>query len=189
LSNLKSDSLNRFQRVGSVSNAHAGREFEEVVLRLLREDGLTLLPNFSLPIGQRWQREHRFDLGSADPPVLVECKSLKWTSTGNVPMAKIHAMNEVMLHYHLAPAEFRKILVVESPKHLGNTTCAATGIFSRPASRSQKLTLRTNRSNGWPLIMRRRQNRIRFDQPQGQTTDQRLRTSVEHFEQRFGRLN
>jgi hypothetical protein len=51
---------NNFQRLGSISNTHVGREFEEAA-RLF----------FAV------------DLGSDDSPILVECKSFTWTSGGN----------------------------------------------------------------------------------------------------------
>lgn len=53
-----------------------------------------------------------FDLGSSSPPVLVECKSHRWTSGGNVPSAKITVWNEAMYYFHLAPPEYRKIMFV-----------------------------------------------------------------------------
>jgi len=104
--------VNNFQRKGAVSNAHAGREFEEAAQAFFRETGIDLKPSFSVPIGSRVKKEHRFDLGSQEPPILVECKSYTWTETGKPPSAKIHALNEVMLLFSVAPPEFRKILFI-----------------------------------------------------------------------------
>jgi hypothetical protein len=65
--------INNFQRVGSVSNAHAGNDFES----------LALIRNFAAPVRVGEQKKwHRFDLGSEKPPVLVECKSHTWTQGG-----------------------------------------------------------------------------------------------------------
>ncbi len=65
---------NRFQRVGAISNTHAGRDFEDAVQAFLASQGLELIRDFAVPIGHGQQKTHRFDLGSAGPPVLVECK-------------------------------------------------------------------------------------------------------------------
>jgi len=43
--------INNFQRVGAISNTHAGREFEEVVRRFWRAAGVELQPNHAVPIG------------------------------------------------------------------------------------------------------------------------------------------
>jgi len=105
-----------FQRIGSISNAHAGREFEEAAQLFFAETGVALQPGFSVLVGGREKKSHKFDLGSETPPILVECKSYTWTSGGNSPSAKIRALNEVMLLFSVAPAHYRKILFVL--KHL-----------------------------------------------------------------------
>jgi hypothetical protein len=107
---------NNFQRVGSISNAHVGREFEEAARLFFAETGIALQPGFSAPVGHKIKKSHKFDLGSEKPPILVECKSYTWTSGGNSPSAKIRALNEVMLLFSLAPRRYRKILFVL--KHL-----------------------------------------------------------------------
>ncbi len=104
--------LNRFQRIGAISNSHAGRDFEDAVEAFLARQGLLLARDFAVPIGHRQTRTHRFDLGSGEPPVLVECKSYTWTSGGNSPSAKIRGLNEAMLHFSVAPPAYRKILVM-----------------------------------------------------------------------------
>lgn len=107
---------NNFQRVGSVSNTHAGREFEEAAQLFFSKTGISLQPDFTALVGRKIKKPHKFDLGSEDPPILVECKSYKWTSGGNSPSAKIRGLNEVMLYFSLAPRRYRKILFVL--KHL-----------------------------------------------------------------------
>nr|HQU45351.1 hypothetical protein [Pirellulales bacterium] len=57
-------------------------------------------------------KRRRFDLGSGTPPILVECKSHRWTVTGNMPSAKVTVWNESMFYFHIAPKHFRKILFV-----------------------------------------------------------------------------
>jgi hypothetical protein len=102
-----------FQRVDSISNAHVGNEFEQVAARKLAEVGISVEPNLSVEVGTAEIRKgHRFDLGSRNPPVIVECKSHTWTSGGNMPSAKITVWNEAMYYFTLAPAGYRKIFFV-----------------------------------------------------------------------------
>ena len=105
--------ITNFQRVGSVSNAHVGRDFESVAKEYFRQQGISLDSNYSVPVGVASAKKNRqFDLGAAEPAVLVECKSHRWTTGGNVPSAKITVWNEAMYYFHLAPPEFRKVLFV-----------------------------------------------------------------------------
>ena len=103
---------NNFQRVGAISNTQVGREFEEVARLFFAEKGISLQPGFSAPVGFRVKKSHKFDLGSDDPPLLVECKSYTWTSGGNSPSAKIRGLNDVMLLFSVAPSHYRKVLFV-----------------------------------------------------------------------------
>jgi hypothetical protein len=103
---------NRFQRVGSLSNAHAGREFEEAARLFFAETGIHLQSNFVAQVGYSIKKPHRFDLGSDNPPILVECKSFKWTSGGNSPSAKLQNLNEAMLYFSVCPQHYRRILFV-----------------------------------------------------------------------------
>jgi hypothetical protein len=107
---------NNFQRVGAVSNAHVGRDFEKAAQLFFAKTNILLEPSFSEKVGHRIKKSHKFDLGSKKPPILVECKSYTWTSGGNSPGAKIRGLNEVMLVFSLAPKRYRKILFVL--KHL-----------------------------------------------------------------------
>jgi hypothetical protein len=102
-----------FQRIGSVSNAHVGRDFEAAAKQYFRQQGVVLSNDFQVPLGAaREKKIRRFDLGSKNPAVLVECKSHHWTSGGNIPSAKLTVWNEAMYYFHLAPAGYRKILFV-----------------------------------------------------------------------------
>lgn len=65
-----------FQRVGSSSNAHVGHEFEVAAQRHFLRKGLKLQRHYPVNVGVgEPQKVHAFDLGSNEPPVLVECKS------------------------------------------------------------------------------------------------------------------
>jgi hypothetical protein len=110
--------INNFQRVGAASNAEAGREFEQAAHIFFEASGIKLTRDFVAPVGFKVKKNKKFDLGSASPPILVECKSYTWTATGNSPSAKIRGMNEAMLIFSVAPPEFRKILFVLKHLHL-----------------------------------------------------------------------
>lgn len=105
--------INNFQRVGSLSNAHAGSDFEEIAKDFFAKQGILLTRNFVVPVGVgAAKKNHRFDLGSASPATLVECKSHTWTQGGNVPSAKITVWNEAMYYFHIAPSEYRRVFFV-----------------------------------------------------------------------------
>lgn len=44
------------------------------------------------------KKKHSFDLGCKDKKI-VECKSHKWTSGGNIPSAKLNVWNEAMYYF------------------------------------------------------------------------------------------
>lgn len=112
--------MKNHQRVGAVSNAHAGREFEADALAYFANvEGLILKASFSVPLGVNGlSKPHRFDLGCNEPAVLVECKSHTWTESGNMPSAKVTVWNEAMYYFLLAPEQFRKILFVLEARHV-----------------------------------------------------------------------
>lgn len=102
--------VNNFQRIGASNNVAVGREFEEAAQHFFHSEGVILAPNYSVPVGHRSFRKKRFDLGSASPRILVECKSYTWTVSGNVPCAKIRGLNEAILQFSAALRDYRKIL-------------------------------------------------------------------------------
>jgi hypothetical protein len=108
------------QRIGSVSNAHVGADFERVALQFFARQGVTLVRDFGLHIGLLTKKRHCFDLGASDPKIIVECKSHRWTAGANVPSAKMTVWNEAMYYFHLAPKEYRKILFVLHDKRLAD---------------------------------------------------------------------
>ena len=104
--------VNNFQRPGAISNADVGSDFETAAQEWFLNQGVRLQRNYGVEVGFSKMKERKFDLGSSEPPVLVECKSHKWTSGGNVPSAKITVWNESMYYFLLAPPGFRKVLFV-----------------------------------------------------------------------------
>ncbi len=101
-----------FQRKGSESNAHVGRDFEEKVQTYFEGQGLPLDYGITVLVGINGKKSHSFDLGNSDDKVLVECKAHRWTEGGNVPSAKLTVWNEAMLFFHASPPGYRKLLVV-----------------------------------------------------------------------------
>lgn len=108
----RNEKLN-FQREGSISNAHVGRDFENIALHFFKQQGLDLFLNISLPVGiKETKKMHSFDLGCMDSKIIVECKSHTWTKGDNVPSAKLTCWNEAMYYFLAAPKNFRKIFFV-----------------------------------------------------------------------------
>ncbi|MBR9910896.1 MAG: hypothetical protein GYB33_11170 [Gammaproteobacteria bacterium] len=102
-----------FQRVGSQSNAQAGKDFELAAQSFFKKDGLSLGRDMKIPVGvEALKKDHTFDLGCEKQKVIVECKSHKWTSGDNVPSAKLTVWNEAMYYFFTAPSEYRKIMFV-----------------------------------------------------------------------------
>ena len=104
--------VNNFQRPGAISNADVGSDFETAAQEWFLNEGVRLQRNYGVEVGLSKKKERKFDLGSSEPPVLVECKSHKWTSGDNVPSAKITVWNESMYYFLLSPPGFRKVLFV-----------------------------------------------------------------------------
>jgi hypothetical protein len=101
-----------FQRKGAESNAHVGREFESWARAFFATQGLTLTPGIAIDIGINGKKAHKFDLGSNNDKIIVECKAHTWTESGGVPVAKMTTWNEVMYFFCAAPTGYRKILFV-----------------------------------------------------------------------------
>jgi hypothetical protein len=106
------------QRIGSVSNAHVGADFERVALTFFARQGIALSRNFRLEIGLSRKKPHCFDLGTAREKIIVECKSHRWTAGAHVPSAKMTVWNEAMYYFHLAPTGYRRILFVLHDKRM-----------------------------------------------------------------------
>jgi hypothetical protein len=104
--------INNFQRIGSISNAHAGRDFERAAQKFFTRSGIHLTSDFAVPVGFHRKKERKFDLGSSEPAILIECKSHNWTQDGNIPSAKMTVWNESMFYFHIAPAKYRKLFFV-----------------------------------------------------------------------------
>lgn len=106
--------MDNFQRKGSISNAHVGRDFEERARAILAAHGILVETNHRVPCGLgKTKKMHNFDFGSYEPPIIVECKSQTWTSGDKIPVAKIHNWAVTMYYFHMAPTYYQKIFFVE----------------------------------------------------------------------------
>jgi len=108
--------MSNFQREGALSNAHVGRDFEDIALNYFIKQGCEVRKDYPVMLGfSETKKSHRFDLGGFDKEgneFVVECKSHKWTSGANVPSAKMTVWNEVMLYFSLVPMGKIKVLFV-----------------------------------------------------------------------------
>lgn len=107
--------MNNFQRVGSISNAHIGRDFEDAAYTFFTVQGYQIIKDVALPIGLEHKKNHRFDLGTpsySKDKIIIECKSHRWSVTDKVPHGKMRSWNEAMYYFHLAPPEYRKIFFI-----------------------------------------------------------------------------
>ena len=101
------------QRVGAISNAHAGREFEATARRFFANQGIDLRNNLKVMVDISAAKKNRaFDLGCDERNILIECKSHRWTSAANIPAAKLTVWNEAMYYFSLARREYRKVMFV-----------------------------------------------------------------------------
>jgi hypothetical protein len=102
-----------YQRLGSISNAQVGNDFELLAQRFFGSQGIELERNYVAEIGiEALKKPHAFDLGCKAKKWLVECKSHRWTTGHNVPSAKLTVWNEAMYYFYAAPSEYKKVLFV-----------------------------------------------------------------------------
>ncbi len=101
------------QRVGAISNAHVGRDFEANARLFFANQGIELNRNLKVMVGTGAQKKgHAFDLGCDAQRIIVECKSSTWTKGANIPSAKLTVWNEAMYYFSLAPSDYRKMMFV-----------------------------------------------------------------------------
>lgn len=93
-----------------MNNRENGYGFAKLVGDYLIRLGHAVEPEYSIGIGlnSHYKKAHAFDFGNDN--LLVECKYYSWTSGGNNPSAKIATLNEAMMYFHSAPANYSKML-------------------------------------------------------------------------------
>ncbi len=60
---------------------------------------------------------HSFDISDIKENIVVECKCYTWTETGNVPSAKMGAVNEAAFYLSFLPQNTDKYIVMLRAKH------------------------------------------------------------------------
>lgn len=108
--------MKNFQRKGSISNAHVGKEFEVFIKDYFKKKlQIELEDSFPLEIGLHNRKKiHKFDLGTdKESKTLIECKAHTWTVSGKVPSAKMTVWNEAMYYFLLAPKKYKKIFCIQ----------------------------------------------------------------------------
>ncbi|BBN60538.1 hypothetical protein [Hydrogenovibrio marinus] len=126
------DETNSFQRIGSESNSKVGKNFELNAQKFFKSIGIHLALNLKVPVGVTSEKkDHAFDLGNEQEKIIVECKSHKWTTGGNVPSAKLTVWNEAMYYFLVAPDNFRKIMFVLKDTNEKTTETLAEYYFRR----------------------------------------------------------
>lgn len=105
--------MHNFQKDGAISNTQAGNDFETEAKSFFASRGIVLKEHVALDIGIEGKaKRHKFDLGSTDPRIVVECKCHTWTETDNVPVAKMTTWTEAMYYFYASPKGYRKVFFV-----------------------------------------------------------------------------
>lgn len=104
--------------MGNKENPKNGADFEKRAQEYFKRQNIELEKNIEIEIGAgEIKGLHKYDLGSRESSILVECKRHTWTGTGNSPSAKLSVWNEAMYYFLLAPSNYRKILFVLKSSH------------------------------------------------------------------------
>jgi hypothetical protein len=94
----------------------------KTILELQRR--LQLQRNVAIAIGNP-PKTHRFDLASKDDKVVIECKSVDWTETGNVLSGKMGHYNQAVFYLSfLADVSERYLAMPKAPHPSGKETLA-----------------------------------------------------------------
>lgn len=98
-------------------NPAKGRAFQELAREVLSEHfGVQLSIDAPMGIGDP-EKNHNFDLASADRSCVGECKCYGWTETGNMPSAKMAFVNEAVLYLSLLPSQTKRFVVMRKDSH------------------------------------------------------------------------
>jgi len=100
-----------------LSNVDRGRSFQLAVKDALeRRSGIVFDLEVALPVGDP-PKPHTFDFASPDKHYVGEAKAFTWTTTGNVPSAKITGLREALNYLRLLPSSTATFLVVKRDYH------------------------------------------------------------------------
>ena len=94
-------------------NPRVGREFQELTCRIMSEHFHKVF-QMETPIGiGQPPKLHKFDCVAQDHSVVIECKCYTWTSTGNVPSAKLMGLNEAVFYMSYLPENTIKVIAMK----------------------------------------------------------------------------
>ncbi|MCR5817330.1 MAG: hypothetical protein K6F91_10635 [Ruminococcus sp.] len=95
-----------------------GKEFQEAVREWFENEYETDFQlEVGMPIGVSEKKNHNFDIANLDLKIVIECKRYTWTGTGNVPSAKIRALNEAAFFMSFVDDTFAKYIVIVKSNH------------------------------------------------------------------------
>ena len=89
-----------------------GAEFQNRVLEWFKDHhGPGFELETKIPIGNP-PKDHKFDIVDPERRIAIECKRFTWTESGNVPSAKIRALNEAAFFLPFLPDDYEKYIVM-----------------------------------------------------------------------------
>ena len=103
-------------------NPATGAKFELQVQEYFRQNKIILERPYTIDIGvHNSKKTHKFDLGSQEEMIVVECKAHTWTKTGNTPSEKMSVWNEAMDYFFLAPSSYSKLFFFKKSLRKGES--------------------------------------------------------------------
>jgi hypothetical protein len=99
---------------------YLGKVFQEAVRDwFVKEYGSGFQLEVGIPIGVNndEKKPHMFDIVNTDLKMVIECKRYTWTETGNVPSAKIRALNEAAFFMFSLKDSYTKYIVMFKANH------------------------------------------------------------------------
>jgi len=94
------------------SNFKKGDDFERQVLEYFEEKyKREFTRQKRIAIGNP-PKAHKFDIADKENSFAIECKNFTWTSTSNVPSAKLEGCNEAVFYLSFLPESCQKFLVM-----------------------------------------------------------------------------
>lgn len=98
-------------------NPSIGAGFQnEVKEWFVRNYGGEFEVEIKMPIGSP-PKDHKFDIVEEKLKIAIECKCIKWTDSGNVPSAKMAAVNEAAFYLSFLPSTYKKFIVIRYCYH------------------------------------------------------------------------
>ena len=106
-------------------NPKVGKAFQELVLKSMVEKfGIQFIMEKPIAIGTP-PKDHKFDCVSVDNKIVVECKCYTWTTTGNVPSAKLMGLDEAVFYMSYLPEDTIKIICIRKSTYPGKAETLA----------------------------------------------------------------